>query len=62
MVELSPLEGQEHGGEGLQAKEVVQDEGGGGVVGAVVERGDLERTNKTIVDFPPSFHLCRFSR
>jgi hypothetical protein len=36
------LQGEEHGGEGLEADEPVEGEGGGGVVvGTVVERRDL---------------------
>ena len=38
---LKYLEGEEHGGEGLEPDEPVQREGGGGVVGPVVERRDL---------------------
>ena len=42
VVELAGLEGEELRGEGLQSQQVVEDEGRGGVVGPVVERGDLE--------------------
>ena len=41
VVELAGLEGEELRGEGLQSQQVVEDEGRGGVVGPVVERGDL---------------------
>ena len=41
VVELARLEGEEHGGEGLEPEQVVEDEGRGRVVGAVVERWDL---------------------
>ena len=42
VVELAGLECEELRGEGLQPQQVVEDEGRGGVVGAVVERGDLQ--------------------
>ena len=41
VVELAGLEGEELRGEGLQPQQVVEDEGRGGVVRAVVERRDL---------------------
>ena len=42
VVELAGLEGEELRGEGLQPQQVVEHEGRGGVVRAVVERRDLE--------------------
>ena len=41
MVELSTLQRQKHGGEGLQSYQPVEGEGGGGVVCAVVEGRNL---------------------
>ena len=50
MVKLAPLQSQEHGREGLQAEEVVQDKGRGGVVRAVVKGRDLKKWFKIEFD------------
>ena len=42
MVKLSSLQSQEHCCEGLQPDQVVEDKGRCGVMGAIVERGDLQ--------------------
>ena len=43
MIKLSTLQGQEHGREGLEPDQVVEDEGRRRVVRAVVKRRNLEK-------------------
>ena len=49
VVELAGLEGEELRGERFKPQQVVEDEGRGGVVGAVVERRDLESVNVGLI-------------